>query len=144
MVKGRRGHGAQPGPSRKTSQTLRVHVGWKHKESPKKSHKQVVAGRGGGVYEVDLPRDSGISDLKKAVVNLFFPQGINEVQNLKLADLQTSLSTFSGHIFQPTLQSGEPFTLDGYFQEVKTHPVRIYLVTTGEQEVSICRYVTYV
>ena len=143
MVKGRRGHGAQPGPSRKTAETLRVHVGWKHKGSPKKCHKQVVAGRG-GVYEVDLPRDSRLTDLKRAVVNLFFPQGKNEVQNLNIAGLQTSLSTFSGHIFQPNLESGEPFTLDGYFKEVKTHPVRIYLVTTGEQEVRIYMYVTYV
>ncbi|XP_022110717.1 uncharacterized protein LOC110990165 [Acanthaster planci] len=80
---------------------------------------------------MDIPRNSSLEEIIKLCTDLFFPGGENEAKSVRLKDVHTNVTTFSGK----TLDSfGEEFTLWRFCQELKTHPVRVYLVTSVKSD----------
>jgi len=78
---------------------------------------------------MDLEKDLNLEILHQKVLDLYFPDGKSNAQNLDLSQVNHYLASFSGSAL-PSLQSEGGFTVGRYFEHVKTYPIRIYLHTT--------------
>ena len=119
----------------KEKETLRISVGWKHCEKGSEL-KQVPARNGGGTLSLDLPKNSTKDDIMSKFVSVFFPDGKNISQGLRLSNVTMHIATFSGKRLEEFCV-GREFTLRGVCDELGTHPVRLYLETALRSEVTL-------
>ncbi|XP_050401791.1 G2/M phase-specific E3 ubiquitin-protein ligase-like isoform X1 [Patella vulgata] len=61
------------------------------------------------------------------MIATFFPDGQAVHKNIKLSHCETFIGNFAGERVPSRLLNGDLFSLDGYFSEIKSNPVRLYL-----------------
>ncbi|XP_055956314.1 uncharacterized protein LOC126818298 isoform X1 [Patella vulgata] len=103
----------------------RLYTGWKL--STGQSFKLVPLSQGGGSIIMDLPKEYSLPDLQKKMIATFFPDGQAVHKNIKLSHCETFIGNFAGERVPSRLLNGDLFSLDGYFSEIKSNPVRLYL-----------------
>lgn len=59
----------------------------------------------------------------------YFPDGENKIQG-PLIDYTYYIGNCFGAKMNDILSTGDPFALEGYFIEIRTYPIRLYLFTS--------------
>lgn len=107
--------------------TVRIYLGWRHTEG-KGLPKQIVISRGGGTHTVDVEREAPFDAIEEEGKRLFFPEGINVIQGIRLEELSNiSITKFDGS--SPAKDRHLAVTVDEVVREVGSHPIRLYLTT---------------
>lgn len=78
---------------------------------------------------MDLNKDLTLSELTKEITEVFFPNGVSEAQNIRIAEVDFYIAAFSGEKLVHVDDDENFFSLGTYFQQIKTNPVRMYLHT---------------
>lgn len=103
---------------KKNKLTRRLYVGWKHAIN-KNVFKIITANKGGGQYIMDLNKDLTLSELTKEITEVFFPNGVSEAQNIRIAEVDFYIAAFSGE---------KLVHVDGNFFSLETYCVSTRLV----------------
>lgn len=82
---------------------------------------------------IDFKRSTTLAELQQNISELYFPNGLSREQGLHVNEMRTRLATFNGQILPEILDNGQPFTVEGFYNQVKRSPVRIYLETINGQ-----------
>lgn len=106
----------------KLEKTRSISVGWMHFCQAKQRYISVRLARGGGSRNLAVPLSSTVSDLKKKMKTLFFPDGRSTYGEED--DMLFNLGNFKGEIICDHF-----FTLAKYIQENQLSKVRLYLLS---------------
>ena len=98
---------------KKNKLTRRLYVGWKHAIN-KNVFKIITASKGGGQHVMDLNKDLTLSELTKEITEVFFPNGVSEAQNIRIAEVDFYIAAFSGEKLVHVDGDGNFFSLGTY------------------------------
>lgn len=65
----------------------------------------------------------------RTFLELYFPDGENKIQ-CPLIDYTYYIGNYVGAKMKDILNTGDPFALEGFFIEIRTYPIRLYLFTS--------------
>lgn len=109
--------------------TRRVHIGWMNK----KNLKQFSLFMGYGWKISDWYSKTKTHNFTRNARNFFratyFPDGENKIQG-PLIDYTYYIGNCFGAKMKDILSTGDHFALEGYFIEIRTYPIRLYLFTS--------------
>lgn len=109
----------------RVSTSRRVHVGWMNKKRKNSVYSSVT----GGKEVIDIEKNTTLPEMLEKFLELYFPDGENKNQG-PLTDYMYYIGNYAGAKIKDVLSNGDPFTLEGYYSEIRTYPIRLYLYTS--------------
>lgn len=109
----------------RVSTSRRVHVGWMNKKRKNSVYSRVT----GGKEVIDIEKNTTLPEMLEKFLELYFPDGENKNQG-PLTDYMYYIGNYAGAKIKDVLSNGDPFTLEGYYSEIRTYPIRLYLYTS--------------
>lgn len=83
----------------------------------------------GGKEVIDIEKNTTLPEMLENFLELYFPDGENKNQG-PLTDYMYYIGNYAGAKIKDVLSNGDPFTLEGYYSEIRTYPIRLYLYTS--------------
>lgn len=94
--------GKKTGDARMRKTTRRIYVCWKQAIRPN-LFSVVPVRRGGGYQAIDFDKNCSLDQLKKIIVDYFFPEDVSLVNDKKLTDVTCVLASYNGHVLPETV-----------------------------------------
>lgn len=110
---------------RPLSITRRVHCGWMHKKKNMGVFSRVV----GTKNLIDIDKKATLQEVKDIFLNLYFPDDENKIQGVSLNEVEHYIGNYAGAPLSNILKNGKEFSLENYYEEIRTSPIRLYLFT---------------
>jgi len=93
------------------------------------SFKTITQNKGGGILLLDIDKTDTLEDLLEKITTSFFPNGVNEEQNLRLENFNYFMASFTGVPIEVVSPNGDAIHVGTYTKRITTSPLRIYLHT---------------